>query len=542
MRLRFLLLLTGTTLAFTFLAYSLYSLQISQGEYYLGRAQAQSSAGAVLAAQRGIIYFTDKNNSQIPAAINKDYQVIFAVPTEIEDVAETSARIAQILELDVEEVQVSLSKSKDQYEELVPKANDEQLSAVREAAIKGIHVATKRARFYPFGDLAAHVLGFVSEGKNGVMAGQYGIEAQYNEILSGEPGHFDDSKQVVDAVKGQSVVLTIDLNIQSRAQEVLTKLIEDYQAVGGSVIVQDPRDGRILAMSSYPTFDPNFYSESPIENFINPAVQNFYEPGSVNKVLTMVAGIDTGAITPDSTYEDLGFITSDGKTIRNWDLKAHGVVDMREVIAKSINTGAAFAEAKTGHAKFYQYLLDFGFKDLTGLDLPGETAGRLTPLEQYPRDINFTTASYGQGITVTPIRLITIISGLANRGLMHQPYISNHAQSLKARRIMKEETANQVVEMMVYAVDQAVIPTIRHYQVAGKTGTAFVPDFEVGGYTDDVINTYLGFAPASAPHFTILFKMDKPEGAPLAGQTIVPAFRELAQFLLSYYNIAPDAD
>lgn len=542
MRLRFTLLLGLTTFLFAFLAYNLYSLQISQGEYYLSRAQAQAGAASILTAERGSIYFTDKNESKIPAAINKDYQVVFAVPTEIDDVEESAGRLTEILELDIEELRTALSKPNDQYEELVSRASDTQLAKIRENDIKGIHIATKRARFYPFGNLASHVLGFVAESEGGAIEGKYGIESQYNEVLFGVPGRFDDSKQVVDSIRGQDVTLTIDLNIQDRAEAILQNLVKNFNPKAGSIIVQDPRDGRILAMVSWPSFNPNEYSKSPIENFINPVVQNFYEPGSVNKVLTMVAGIDTGAITPETTYNDIGFITSDGKTIKNWDLKAHGVIDMREVIALSVNTGAAFAERATGHEKFYQYLIDFGFKNLTTIDLPGETAGRLTPLEKYPRDINFVTASYGQGISVTPIRLITIISALANGGLMHQPYITDHANSSESERIMSETTASQVADMMTYAVKKAKVATIAHYNVAGKTGTAYVPDFERGGYTDNVINTYIGFAPASNPQFTILVKIDEPEGSPLAGQTVVPAFRELAEFILNYYNVAPDAD
>jgi len=551
MNIRFTTLTVFFLAGFGLLASNMYFLQVERGDHYRQRAQAQSGAAALLAAERGAIYFTDKNGSKIPAALNKDYSVIFVVPTEVEDVAEAVSQIkvaipqtyteAYTEEIYTAELTASLSKKNDQYEQLIERATEEQVAIAREADIKGLHVGTVRARYYPFGSVAAHVLGFVGESaETGASEGQYGIEAQYNSALAGTPGRFGDGGEIVGSIPGKEISLTIDHNIQSQAEKILNKLATDYSAIGGSIIVQDPRTGAILAMASYPTFDPNNYSESNLKDFINPTLQEVYEPGSISKVVTMVAGIDTGAITPSTTYYDSGSLTLDGRTIKNWDLKARGTLTMTEVLEYSVNTGAAFAEQKTGHKAFYDYLLKFGFKDLTGISLPGETAGRLTPLERYPRDINFATASYGHGISVTPLRLITIISAIANKGVMNQPTITADTPSFEAERIMSESTAEAVTGMMISAVDKARVAAIPRYTVAGKTGTAFVPDFENGGYTDDVINTYVGFAPATNPRFTILVKLDKPAGAPLAGQTVVPAFAEIARYALTSYNVPPD--
>lgn len=541
MKIRFSIIIGGAILAFLFVIYALYGIQIEQGEKYAQRAQAQQAFGGVLVAPRGGIFITDKDNSKIPAALGKEYQVIYAVPAELDDVSEAASQIAELLSLDVNSLTKKLSKKGDKYEALVYKATEEQIQAVQTAGIQGLHVTGERGRYYPFGTLAAQVLGFVSQGdEENVPTGQYGIEAKYNELLSGKPGNFDEKGVFTPGVAGQDIVLTIDQNIQARAEEILQGLIAQYKAIGGSIIVQDPTTGAILALTNAPTFNPNEYSKSALASFMNPAVQGLYEPGSVFKPITMAIALDSGAVTPSTTFYDPGYFTADGKTIKNWDLKAHGELTMTNVIEQSINTGTVFAEKKTGHKTFYNYLLKFGIKELTDVDLPGEQAGRLTPLEKYPRDINFATASYGQGVALTPIRLITSISAIANGGVLRSAFITKTGAKTRESRVISEKAAREVTDMMISAVRKAKIAAIPHYRIAGKTGTAFRPDFQNGGYTDKVINTYVGFAPAYNPRFTVLIKLDEPENAPLAGTTVVPAFHELAQFLLNYYNVPPD--
>lgn len=533
-------LLGLTSLAFIFMSYNLYSLQINNTEYYTKRAQAQQTSIDTLLADRGTIYFTDKNNNQIPAAITKEYQVVFAVPSEIDDPQETSGRITTIIGGDPESLVEPLSNAKSQYFELIKRATDEQVQRITDAAIPGIYIKKYKGRFYPFGDLASQVLGFVGESQDDrIPRGQYGIEAQFDYSLTPQiiPGLKNETPEVTP---GEDVTVTIDPNIQARAKEILSRLMDEYHPIGGTIIVQDPQNGKIMAMESAPSFNPNSYSDYPIQSFINPAIQSVYEPGSVAKVLTMAAGIDSGAITPETTYYDTGSFTANGMTIRNWDLKSHGSLTMTNVIEQSINTGTVFAQQKMGEAIFYNYLQKFGFKKLTGIELPGETAGKLTPLEQNKEEINFATASYGQGISVTPLRMISMVSAIANGGTLHRPFIREENKFTDSYRIFSEETAREVTDMMISAVDKNYVAKIPNFAVAGKSGTAFKPDFENGGYTDTVINTYIGFAPATNPRFTILVKIDEPENSPLAGQTVVPAFRELGEFLLNYYQLPPD--
>lgn len=533
------------------LIFNIYNLQIRKSDYYLTKVESQERASGIFEAPRGNIYFIDRNNNLIPAALNKEYPTIFAVPVEAQKDADLTQnyaeKLAPILNLSVEELEKKLNKKGDQYELLAEKANSEQINQIKDLNLKGIYVDSHFLRFYPFENLAAHVLGFVGSTGN-AKKGVYGLEVYFDEILAGKDGEIKGDK-IIEAEKGSDLLLTIDRNIQAEAEEITKKLIDQYKAAAGTVIVQEPQTGKILAMASFPNFNPNDYSKYEIKNFLNPAVQGVYEPGSVFKLITMSAGIDSGKITPETTYTDTGSVTFNGRTIQNWDLKAHGVQTMAGVIEQSINTGAVFAQRKTGPDIFYNYLIKFGFNELTGISLPGEVRGNISNLKN-GRDIEFATASFGQGVAVTPIELISAISAIANNGVLMKPLVLADEKPQAVRNVISFDTAKTITQMMVSAVEKNIIADIPSYSVAGKTGTAFVPDFGNKGYTDQVINTYVGFAPACAeasagrpacnPAFTILIKLDKPSGSPLAGQTVVPAFRELAQFILNYYNVAPD--
>lgn len=538
MKLRFFLLIGSTTLAFLFVIFHLYNLQIGSGDYYSRLAQAANTSDEYLAPRRGNIYFVDKEGEVVPAALTKEYQNVFAVPKEITDPDLAAGQIQAILpDLSLEELVARLSRTADEYELLARRITDEQVEAFEGAEIQGVHFEKERARYYPLQQVGAHVIGFVGKSDESEMVhGKYGIESYYDSELAGKPGSVIDGK-LTPPVAGRDIVLTIDRDIQGRAEDILSHLVEEYKAKSGSVLVQDPRNGKLLAMANYPTFNPNSYADAPLSSFPNATVEGLYEPGSVFKLITMAAALDSGAVTPETTYYDSGSITMNGMTVRNWDLKAHGTLSMTEVIEQSINTGTIFAERKTGHEAFYDYLLKFGMKEPTNITLPGEVVGRLTPLERDPQDINFATASYGQGVSLTPLRLITAVSAIANKGVMRRPFLLEEERTSETWDTVSAEAAKQVTKMMVSAVKKNKVASIPHYDIAGKTGTAFIP--ERGGYSDQVINTFAGFAPAYDPKFTILIKLERPEGAPLAGQTVVPAFRELAEFLLNYYGIPP---
>jgi cell division protein FtsI/penicillin-binding protein 2 len=540
MSFRLSLLIICLFLGYSILLFHLYSLQLGSGEYYLARAESQYVSREVLKASRGTIYLTDKNQKQVPVAGNKDFPIIYAVPKALDDAAEIANRLAPILNQPVDKLLSQLSKKNDSYELLLKKAPPEIAKKIEDLKIKGIYIDSVPERFYPFGELSAQVLGFVGPNSTGTEdSGHYGVEELYNEKLSGTPGEIKDTK-IISPKPGEELILTIDFNIQTEAERILASLVQTHRARGGSVIVEEPKTGKILAMGSYPTFDPNNYKEADLRNFLNPAIQEIYEPGSVFKIITMAAGIDSGKITPETSFVDTGSIVVSGKKIQNWDQKAHGKVTMTNVIEQSINTGAAFAERQTGDNIFREYVTKFGFGEKTGIDLPGEIKGDLRQLRPGAAAVAFATASFGQGVAVTQIELINAFSAIANGGELMQPYINAALKPKTIRRIITPATAEAVTQMMVSAVDKANIAKIKGYAVAGKTGTAQVPDFLKGGYTDKLIHTYVGFGPVKNPRFVILLKLDEPQGAPLAGTTVVPAFRDLAQFILNYYEVPPD--
>lgn len=538
------------------LVFKLFTLQVEKGTWYVRLAQSREAAAGTLLPSRGNIYFTDRNHNRIPAALNKEYPVIYAVPKELAReeergggrVRDVAAWLTPLIGEPVEKLNERLQKKNDEYELLVAKASTEFVSEIHARAVRGIYSKMEAFRFYPFGGLAAHLLGFVSspnETEKNKMGsapiGRYGAEQRFDEILRGTPGDAARGRPAPPR-DGENIFLTIDRVIQAEGEEILKQLVSAHHATGGTFIVEDPSTGRILAMGSEPSFDPNIFATSSVKNFLNPAIQAVYEPGSIFKVITMAAGMDSGKLTPTTAYVDKGYVVVGGRRIENWDFEkrgAYGHATMTDVIENSINTGAIFAEKKIGHDLFYDYLMRFGLSDLTGIVLPGEVRGNLKNLER-GREVDFATASYGHGVSITPLALVNAVSAIANGGVLMQPILVSEEEPRAIRRVIKEESARTIAAMMTSSVLKNKVAAIPGYSIAGKTGTALVPNFNTGGYTDEVINTFIGFAPSSNPRFVILIKLDRPAGSPLAGQTVVPAFREFAQFLLNYLDIPPD--
>jgi cell division protein FtsI/penicillin-binding protein 2 len=522
------------------LALQLYHLQITKGDFYKLRAATQYRLAGFMEPHRGIITITDRNGDQFPIAANQPHQVVIAVPPEIKDIDATVENISPIIGMEPASLRALLAK-KGSYQIILKDPSHEQLSLITEADMPGIRIDEQEGRLYPHGRLASHILGFVApSGEDDMIVGRYGIEKQFEAKLAGEAGSRSGG-DIREATQGTDIHLTIDRQIQTQAEAVLKKLVTEKGAEGGTIIVEEPKTGKILAMASNPDFDPSSYAASPLKYLTNPAVQARYEPGSVFKVITAAIGLDTGAFRPESTYYDTGSLKfDDGKTIRNWDLKAHGTVTMTNVIEESLNTGAAFMQSKIGNAPFYKYVVGFGFAEPTGIELPGELSGNLKNIKTHKADIDFATASFGQGVAVTPLQMIAAISAIANKGTLMKPFIIKETEPHATRAVISKNAAEETTAMMVSAVEKARVAHIPNFTVAGKTGTAQAVDFVKGGYTKDVINTYTGFFPASDAKISILIKLDKPKGAPLAGTTVVPAFRELAEFIIDYYGIPPD--
>ncbi len=528
---------------------------------YAQTAQAQSENISNLMV-RGNIYALDPSaaDGTYLLATNKKFAVAYAVPNSVADPSATANALHAVLGTDTTALLKVLGSHSSGSKVLARRLTDSQVAAVKNLGIKGVGIQYETDRYYPSGSLLATVLGFLGYGDKG-RAGQYGVEAYFNTELSGEGSSTDKpsggffsklinpSSHSVDAPRPADVVLTVDRNIQTYAEERLEAVLTKWHASGGTVIIEEPKTGKILAMVDRPDFDPNAYSAANPSAYLNRGVQSMFEPGSSFKPLTMAAGIDMGKVSPTTTYTDPGVIDIGGFKIHNFDDASHGTVSMTTVLEKSLNTGVAFVEGLLGQENFLNYVVNFGFGQQTGIDLPGESNGNIANLYS-GRQINFVTASFGQGIAVTPIQLITAYSALANGGKLMKPYVVDHVNYEGGKvettqpEVMaipiSEKTSDKIKTMLVSVVDNGFDKArIKGYDIAGKTGTAQIPDGK-GGYEEGTfIHDFLGFAPASDPRFVILIKMDRPQGITFAADSLSPTFRELAQFLINYYHIAP---
>jgi len=432
--------------------------------------------------------------------------------------------------------------------------------------ISGLGFDLKKYRYYPEGEIGASLLGFVSY-VDEEERGNYGLEEFFNEELFGKYGSVKSEKggsnslmivndrEYIKPESGDNLILTIDRNIQFLACEKLKTAVKQHQASGGSLIALNPKTGAIIAMCSEPSFDPNNYKDvEDISYYNNPAVFYQYEPGSVFKPVTMSIAIDQGKITPSTTYRDEGQIMIKGwpKPIKNSDFSTHGphgIVDMVSVLENSLNTGAIFAMSQVGPKIFSEYVRNYGFGEITGIELGSESAGNIDNLlANKVKDIDAATASFGQGVAVTPLQMIMPYQVFANGGVLMKPYVvktivhSNGRQEettpKQVRRIISEKTAATISAMLVKVVESghSKRAAIDGYYIGGKTGTAQVAT--AGGYSEDqYVHTFIGIAPIDQPTFVMLTKIDNPKDVEFAEGSAVPLWRDVADFILKYYGV-----
>ncbi len=540
----------------------LFFLQVNKGEYFLAQAESQHQFSKILSARRGEIFAQNKFGEFLPLAVNKDFDVVFAAPREIKNPEELAAELSAILKLDQAEILAKISKPDDPYELLKKKLTPKEVGALKNLKKHGIYLDKEGGRFYPAGKLASHLIGFTTSKNSDEIAGQYGLEEYYNELLAGNPGIFrgdkdaqgywifgPDGRNITPARDGANLILTVDFNIQMEAEKLLAGAAEKWGVAGGTVIVMETLTGKILALANWPNFDPNEYGKEKVGVFLNAATQAIYEPGSVVKAVTMAAGLDAGAVTPETIYNDAGALKFGGYTIKNFDGKGRGTANMIKVLEESLNTGAVFVQQRLGKDLFREYLRTFGFDEKTGVDLPAEVKGKMPGLSG-KQDVNFATASFGQGIAVTPLELIRAVAALANGGKIMRPYVvekidyGNGRIEEIAPRIQKQAISGQAsakISAMLASVvknGQARRAQVPGYLVAGKTGTAQIPDGR-GGYSSETIHNFIGFAPALSPEFAVLVKLDRPKGIQWAEGSVGPVFRDLTKFILDYYQIPP---
>lgn len=552
------------------IGYRLFTLSFLKHGWYSKTAEAQrDNVNNVLA--RGNIYLQP---DMFLTGTNKKFPFVSIVPLEIDGQKKeyVADQISEILDQDKETISNILNSQSSSTKILARRISDEQVNKIKNLNTKGVNVSYEMDRFYPNKELAANIIGFLGYNGEG-RSGQYGIESYYDQDLFGKTWQVNDyvnpanlsnyfsffkkfvsgGKENQETIKTidrpSDVVLTIDKNIQAVAENELDAILKKWDASGGSIIIEDPNTGKILAMADRPTFDLNNYKNFPTSNFLNRSVQEVFEPGSSYKPITMSAGIDLGKITPNTVFTDVGYVDIAGYKIKNFSEKVFGTQTMSQVLEKSINTGAMFVGNLIGNDDFLNYTINMGFGQKTGIDLPGEVNGDITNLYS-GRKINYLTASFGQGVAVTPIQLINAYSAIANGGKLMKPYIVDKIIKEGGEEIVtqpevvgipiSEKTSNKLKTMLVGVVDNGFDKAkIKGYDIAGKTGTAQIPDGH-GGYTEnEFIHDFLGFAPAYNPKFVILIKMDRPHGITFAADSLSPVFRNIAAFLINYYQIPP---
>jgi len=545
------------------LVFRLADLQLLHHQSYRQQAQEEHLSRLDILPRRGAIL--DRNGYPLAASVDT-YDVlvdkhIWGDPNEAHQPAE---ELADVLNRPTDDILADLEGSISR-EVVVARGLDYRASvAVEEKNLDGVRLMRSSRRVYPEGNMAPALLGFLGRDNFGLT----GLEADYDRELGGAAGTLVyerdgqgnlipvGQQKRVAAEPGADIILTIDRYMQHLVERELGATIKKHKGSGGTIIIMDTRTGAILAMASRPSFDVtnlDLSDEGKVDLYRNRAVTDLYEPGSVFKTITMSAALNEGVVSPQSTYVDEGVARASGWAITNWDLGAHGVQTATQILTKSLNTGAVWLSGLLGPDRFYDYVQRFGFGQLTGVGLSGEAPGQVrTPADEGWAEVDLATNSFGQGINVTPLQLISAIATIANDGRLMRPYVvqeirsgdeSEVTQPVMVRQVITPETANTITEMMeavvdgitaIYAID------VPGYRVAGKTGTASIS--VPGGYKpDSYVASFAGFVPSDDPVLAMLVKIDEPKDVPWGSAVSAPVFARLASAILPYLKVPPDA-
>lgn len=540
-------------------------------------AEKQHVVSYQLDAPRGTIFSADG----AVLASNKPIFLLYGLPKVVADKGTVAAQIAQVLinskyandsQISVEDQKAEYltlkqnlmdKLSQDLYWVILNKNVDIKIkNEIEKLNINGVGFENQVARFYPEASSAAHVLGFVGANSLDKATGYFGVEGYYDGELQGVGGSLLEEKDnqghpiltgrfaKKEPKSGHDLTLNIDRTIQYIVEKRLKSGVEKYGAKSGSVVVMDPKTGAILAMASFPNYDPNNFSKFPQENFKNPVVADSYEPGSTFKVLVMAAAMNEKLVEPDTKCDICaGPVQISGFNIRTWNNKYTADNTMTDIIIHSDNTGMVFVSRKLGIDKMYKYITDFGFGLRTQIDLQDEMSPDIRPKEEW-KEIDLATASFGQGIAATPLQIVRAVSAIANGGYLMEPHVTQLIEAEGKVTVVKpkvvgqpisKEAAEAATKMMVDAVEkgEAKVFALKGYKIAGKTGTAQIP---VAGHYDPnkTIASFVGFAPADNPKFVMLVHYREPSSSIYGAETAAPTFFDITKDLLAYYNVVPN--
>lgn len=557
----------------------LFYLQVIKHDHYAQLAIQEHQKKYTIPASRGSIYFRD-GEEIVPAVLNTTVYTLYADPSEVKHIDDVASRLSAVLKLDAAKVR-QLLKSKDtQYVVLAKRLSKTQVDELfkNKNKLRGINVTQVPQRVYPEGQLGAQLLGFVND--EGV--GQYGIESSINKKLSGTPGQLkaitdvrgiplslDDATNIaVQPQNGQSYVLTVDRNIQAKAEQALADGLKKSKATKGSVVVVDPNTGAVKAMANFPSFDPAKYYDvdgDAYQKFQNRVVSDQYEAGSDIKVLTMATGLNEGVISPSSTFYNAGFVQVDDAKIKNVEQDVNGTRTMTDVLKFSLNTGVVHVLSQLGggsinkqaREKLYNYFTDhYGFGSNTGIEQAGETPGSVYgPTTVQGNNVRYSNMSFGQGMGVTMIQTASAFSSVINGGNYFQPHLiegvinGDNLVDVKPPKpirsgVVSPQTSSSIIEMTRTALKEspAVAGYMRAgYNIGGKTGTSQTIDPATGKYSDsNTVGTYLGFGGDEKPRYVIMVRVDDSKLAGYSGSAAAaPIFGDISNWMIDYYNIKP---
>lgn len=550
----------------------LFYLQVVRYDHYRTLAVAEHQSKFSIPSKRGAILAQD-GEDVTNLVLNQTLPTLYADPQGITDPVGVAQQIASVLDVEVAQLISQLSETQSRYQVLARELSLEEVDAVKALRINGIGFVDEVYRVYPQGRLASQLLGFVNRDNEG----QYGIEAALQKELAGSPGRL---RAVTDAYgiplqtiegnlieqpkDGEDIVLSIDVNVQRMVERELLKMVRSSDAKSGSVVVMNPNNGRIMAMANYPTYNPEKIDTiKDYGVFLNNVVHGPYETGSGVKVLTMATGLQEGVVTPESTYLDTSSVVVDDVTIENALKEGDVIRSMREVIQRSLNTGAVYILEQLGGGEFneagrrtlHRYFADvFGLGSPTGVEQAGESSGVLFgPNEGAGSNVRYANMTFGQGMTVTMMQMTSAVSALVNGGTYYQPTLLQGridadgmaisvSPEVVREGVVSKQTASHIRDMMELVVTDGSGRKARRtgYQIGGKTGTAQVPD-ERGEYSEDAtIGSFVGFGGGEKPEYVIMTRIDEPQTLGFAGTEVAaPLFATISNWLIDYYQIPP---
>lgn len=570
---RFWIFIAGIIFLFAVIITRLFQIQVLEHNKYKEQADRKHKSEVKLVGDRGNIYFQNlKSGDKFPVAINLNtYSVgidasMIASNNESNRVQIKDFIAANFPDIDKNRLAEEFEKTDSKYYIFAKDVPESIADEIKSKNFKGFILEKKTIRSYPEKNLGAQVIGFVDRNSTG----QYGVEKYYNEQLKGKDGfakieakdtrgvwlaNTEQDKQ--EAINGANITLTIDHTLQFKLEEVLAELATEHKPKVALGVMMNPKTGEILAMASNPSFDPNEYNKIKDMNlFNNPVVANQYDQGSIFKPITVGIGLDKGIITPNTTYEDKGSESINGFQVANWSDKAYGTQTMSYALENSLNLGMIFIQRKLGREDFVYGIVDkFKIGSKTGIDLPGEINNNISNLTKSARDareIYYANASYGQGISLTPIRMLTSFNSIVNGGKIIKPRIVKSIQNADGEietfepevqgQSMSEEKANQLAKMLVDVVDKGSgkKASVAGYSIGGKTGTGQIA--VDGKYIDGgpTYQSFIEFATLENTQYTLLISLDSPEGARFSDGSVVPKMKALNEFLLNYFAISPD--